>query len=185
LAGTVTLNQAFHSTYVKSASSSPTVPTLVSTIESKITNNLIIVKPSEVARAINESGKSQREREMEEIEAEAQRSLAQRVQRSSEDIEQARILSLQETADKNNCNYVTGICISWEKDGADRESRGRGVAFRITETEHYAEVKTQGYISNTNLLIVHNDAPATEIIGSGGGGSNIVIIKQSTGVLKR
>jgi hypothetical protein len=185
LAGTVTLNQAFHATYVKSSSSSPTAPTLVSTIESKLTNNLIIVKPSEVARAINESGKSQREREMEEIEADAQRSLAQRVQRSSEDIEQARILSLQETADKNNCNYVTGICISWEKDGADRESRGRGVAFRITETEHYAEVKTQGYISNTNLLIVHNDAPATEIIGSGGGGSNIVIIKQSTGVLKR
>lgn len=185
LVGTVTLSQAFQATYVQSASISPTPPTLVSTVESNISNNLIVVKPSEVVRAIRESNKSQRELELDDIESDAQRSLSKRVQRSADDIEQARILSMQESAGKSNCNYVVGICISWEKDGADQQSRGRGIAFRITETEHYAEVKTQGYSSNTSLLIVHNDAAATEIIGSGGGGSNVVIIKQSTGVLKR
>lgn len=186
LVGTVTLNQAFHATYVASSSVSPTPSTLVNTIESKISNNLILVKPLEVQRAIREAGKTKQEREMEEIEAEAERQLAQKVRESAEEIEQARMLSQTQSGDKNACNSSTHICIRWERsDPLDRQSRGRGVAYRNTDTEHYAEVKTLGYGSNTSLLIVHNDAPATELIGDGNAGGNIVTIRQSTGVLRR
>jgi hypothetical protein len=186
LVGTVTLNQAFQATYVSSASVSPTPATLISTVESKISNNLIIVKPLEVQRAIREANKTKQEREMEEIEAEAARQLSQRVRESAEEIEQARIISQTQADGKNTCNATTHICIRWERsDPPDRQSRGRGVAYRNTDTEHYAEVKTIGYGSNTNLLIVHNDAPATELIGDGNAGGNTVIIRQSTGVLRR
>jgi len=186
LTGTVTLNQAFHATYVASASTPPTPATLVNTIESKISNNLIIVKPVEVVRAIREAGKSQRERELEELEADAQRSVAARVQQSAEEIEQARLLA-QAAADTDAvCNATTHICIQWERsDPPDRQSRGRGTAYRNTDTEHYAEVKTSGYSSNTNIMIVHNDAVATELIGTGGPSGNTVVIRQSTGVLRR
>ena len=61
--------------------------------------------------------------------------------------------------------------------------RGRGIAFRSNE-DHYAEVKTQGYSSNTIVTIVHNDASATEVIGSGDYGGNSVFIKQSLGTRK-
>ena len=186
LVGTVTLNQAFQATYVASASTSPSPPTIVNTVESKISNNLILIKPAEVQRAIREAGKSQRERDLEELEAEAQRSVASRVRQSAEDIEQARILAMQESAEKNNCNYNTNVCVIWEKEDApDRQNRGRGVAFRIAETEHYAEVKTTGYSSNTSVTIVHNDISAAELLGTGGAGSNTVIIRQSTGVLRQ
>lgn len=186
LVGTVTLNQAFQATYVASASVSPTPATLVSTIESNISNNLIIVKPIEVQRAIREAGKSQREREIEEIETEATRQLSQRVKESADEIEQARIISQTQPDAKNICNATTHICIRWERsDPPDRQSRGLGVAYRNTDTEHYAEVKTIGYGSNTSLLIVHNDAPAVELIGDGNAGGNTVIIRQSTGVLRR
>jgi hypothetical protein len=186
LIGTVTLNQAFQATYVASASVSPTPATLVNTIESKISNNLIIIKPLEIQRAIREAGKTKQEREMEEIEAEAARQLSQRVKESAEDIEQAKILSQARTSGKNTCNSATHICIRWERsDPPDRQSRGRGVAYRNTDTEHYAEVKTIGYGSNTNLLIVHNDTIATELIGDGNAGGNTVIIRQSNGVLKK
>lgn len=186
LAGTVTLNQAFQATYVQNASASPSPPALVSTVESKITNNLIIIKPSEVARAIRESGKSQREREMEEIEADAAKQLSQKVKESADEIQQARVLYQTQVDVKNTCNAATNICIRWERsDPPDRQSRGRGVAYRNTDTEHYAEVKTLGYSSNTSLLIVHNDTPAVELIGDGNTGGNTVIIRQSTGVLRR
>lgn len=185
LTGTVTLNQAFHATYVINASTNPTPATLVNTIESKISNNLIIVKPVEVVRAIREAGKSQRERELEELEAEAQRSLASRVQQSAEEIEQTRLLA-QTAADTDAvCNATTHICIQWERpDTPDRQNRGRGTAYRNADTEHYAEVKTAGYTSNTSIMIVHNDIAATELIGSGAPGGNTVVIRQSTGVLK-
>jgi hypothetical protein len=186
LTGTVTLNQAFQATYVASASMNPTPATLISTIESKISNNLIIIKPLEVQRAIREAGKTKQEREMEEIEAEASRQLSQRVKEAAEEIEQAKILSQSQASGKNSCNSATHICIRWERsDPPDRQSRGRGVAYRNTDTEHYAEVKTIGYGSNTNLLIVHNDVSATELIGDGNSGGNVVVIRQSNGVLKR
>ena len=57
--------------------------------------------------------------------------------------------------------------------------------FRIAPNEHYAEVKTQGYSSNTSLIIIQNDIPASEVIGDGNYSGNIVYIKQNTGVLRR
>jgi hypothetical protein len=50
---------------------------------------------------------------------------------------------------------------------------------------HYAEVKTEGAVSNTAVTIVHDDAFATEFIGTGEATSNTVVIKQNSGVLRR
>jgi hypothetical protein len=50
---------------------------------------------------------------------------------------------------------------------------------------HYAEVKTEGAVSNTAVTIVHDDALAAEFIGTGEATSNIVVIKQNSGVLRR
>lgn len=185
LAGTVTLNQAFHATYVASASVTPTPAALINTIESNISNNLIIVKPVEIVRAIREAGKSQREREQEELEADAQRAVAARVRQSAQDIEQARLLTQAGADTSAGCNETTQICIQWGQPAEpDRRHRGPGTAYRLTETEHYAEVKTAGHSSNTSITIVHNDVVATELIGSGAPGGNTVVIKQSTGVLR-
>jgi hypothetical protein len=63
--------------------------------------------------------------------------------------------------------------------------RGKGIAYREAPNDHYAEVKTQGYSSNTFITITQNDATAVMIIGDGSPGGNIVTIKQSTGVLRR
>lgn len=183
--GTVVLDKAFEATYVTSFTMAPTAPTVVSIVESKISNNLIISKPGEVTHAIREQAKTKQERELDEIEAEAQRRLAQRVKESADAIEAARVLAMMEAAGKNGCNPSTSICVIWEKnDVPDIQSKGKGVAFRIN-TDHYAEVKTQGYESNTAITITHNDAPATYLIGSGDPGGNIVNIKQNTGVLRR
>jgi hypothetical protein len=183
--GTVVLDKAFEATYVTSFTMAPTAPTVVNIVESKINNGLIISKPGEVTHAIREQAKTKQERELDEIEAEAQRRLAQRVKESADAIEAARVLAMMEAAGKNGCNPSTGICVIWEKnDSPDIQSKGKGVAFRIN-TDHYAEVKTQGYESNTFITITHNDAPATYLIGSGDPGGNIVNIKQNTGVLRR
>lgn len=184
-AGVVELDKAFEATYVISANTMPTRPAVINIVESKINNNLILVKPSEIQQAIKEQNKSPKDREIEEIEAEAQRRLAQRVKETNEAIEAARILAMMEAAGKNGCNVSTHICVAWDKaDAPDIQSRGKGIAFRINE-DHYAEVKTQGYGSNTSLTIIHNDAPATELIGDGSPGGNIVYIKQNSGVLRR
>lgn len=185
-AGKVELDKAFEATYVASNTVMPTPPVVVNTIESKIGNNLILVQPAEVAEIRKEVGKTKRERELEEIEAEAQRRLAQRVRESGEAIEQARLLRMQEEAGRLGCNPTTAICVIWDKpDESAISSRGKGIAFRNTEGEHYAEVKTQGYSSNTSLNIIHNDHLATELIGDGSPGGNMVNIKQNSGVLKR
>ena len=58
------------------------------------------------------------------------------------------------------------------------------IAFRQSE-DHYAEVKTQGYESNTSIEITHDDNIAAATIGSGDPGGNVVRIKQNSGVLRR
>jgi hypothetical protein len=185
-AGTVVLDKAFEATYITSVDMRPTAPTVINTIESKINNNLIIVRPLEVERAIRDNtGRTKREELEAEIEAEAARRLAQRVRESGEEIERARILALAEAAGKTGCNASTNICVTWANPEAqDIQSRGRGIAFRINE-DHYAEVKTQGYSSNTAITIVHNDASASELIGVGGSSGNNIYIKQNLGVLRR
>jgi hypothetical protein len=183
LSGTVTLDKAFEATYVSSASIAPSPPTVINTVEGKINNNLILVKPMEVQRAIAAAGKSKRELEQEELEAEAQRQLNQRIEKARETTT-AEVLPFTYADGKKGCNPATSVCVNWEKpEAVDIAGRGRGIAFRSNE-DHYAEVKTQGASSNTTVTIVHNDAAATEIIGSGDYGGNLVLIRQSLGTRK-
>lgn len=184
LAGKVTLEEAFQATYVFSVSMVPTNPTVINTVEGKIDNSLIIAKPQEVQRAIKEAGKSKQDKEIEDIELEAQRQLAQRVKQAQEAIDQARVIAMVEAAGKANCNASTNVCVNWEKnDSPDIQGRGKGTAFR-SNPDHYAEVKTQGYDSNTLVNITHDDAPASFTIGSGDPGGNVINIKQNTGVYR-
>jgi hypothetical protein len=182
-AGSVTLNQAFQGTYVQSATQAPTAPTIINTVESKIGNNLILVKPMEIQRAIVAAGKSKRDLELEELEAEAQRQISQRV---AQEAPKAEVVSDYTFASgKKNCNPSTSICVIWDKAAEEEmKNRGRGTAFRSNEM-HYAEVKTEGSVSNTSVTIIHDDTVASEFIGTGEATSNIVIIKQNSGVLRR
>jgi len=183
-AGSVTLDKAFEATYVTSASIMPTPPVVVNTIEGKIGNNLIIVKPQEVLQAMKEAGKSKRDKEMEELEADAQRQLSRAIERGNEKKE--TVLLPDTFADgKKGCNPASTVCVAWEKsDAPDIQSRGKGTAYR-SNLDHYAEVKTTGYDSNTFVSISHNDQYAYTVLGSGDPGGNVVNIVQKTGVLRR
>lgn len=186
LGGSVELDQAFQATYVQSATMPPSPPTAVSTIESKINNSLIIVKPVEVQKSVKDAGKTIQDKELEELEAEATRRLASNVQKTQEALEEARVLRMLELAGKLGCNAITSVCVLWEKpDSEEMQLRGKGVAFRMTPDEHYAEVKTSGYNSNTSVTIIHNDMEASTVIGDGSPGGNVVKITQNSGVLKR
>jgi hypothetical protein len=182
--GSVTLDKAFEATYVTSTSMMPTAPVVVNTIEGKIGNNLIIVKPQEVVQAIKDAGRSKRDAELEELEADAQRQIAMRVEKGNEKKE--TILLPDTFADgKKGCNPSTTVCVAWEKnDSPDIQSKGKGTAYR-SNTDHYAEVKTTGYDSNTFVAISHNDQYAFTVVGSGDPGGNVVNIVQKTGVLRR
>jgi hypothetical protein len=183
--GSVTLDKAFEATYVTSASMMPTSPVIVNTIEGNIGNNLILVKPQEVILAIKQQARSKQDREFEDIEVEAQRRIAMRVRETNEAIESARILAMMEAAGKIGCNASTSVCVAWEKnDSSDIQSKGKGTAYR-SNVDHYAEVKTSGYDSNTFVSISHNDQYAFNIIGSGDPGGNVVNIVQKSGVLRR
>jgi len=183
--GSVTLDKAFEATFVMSSTVNPSPPVVVNTVEGKIGNNLIIVKPQEVVQALREQAKTKRDRELEDIEVEAQRRIAMRVRETNEAIENARILAMMEAAGKIGCNASTSVCVSWEKnDSSDIQSKGQGTAYR-SNVDHYAEVKTTGYESNTFVAISHNDQYAFTIIGSGDPGGNVLNIIQKSGVLRR
>lgn len=185
LTGTVTLDKAFEATFVISASMNPTPPVILNTVESKINNNLIIVKPAEIQKAIKDAGKSKREQEEDDAEAEAARRLAMMVKESAAP-EKPPVLMTTYADGKPGCNPKTSVCVMWERsDAPDMQSRGKGIAYRQTDNDHYAEVKTQGHSSNTSVTIVHNDALASAIIGDGSPGGNVVYIRQNLGVLKR
>lgn len=182
--GTVVLDKAFEATYVSSANVMPTPPVVMNIIESKINNNLILVKPQEVSNAIKEHRKTQRDKELEELEAEAQRQIVQRIEKAREDLNKPALLPYTYASGEKGCNPSTNVCVKWEKaDSPDIQSKGQGVAFRSNE-DHYAEVKTTGYGSNTHVAIIHDDAYADAIIGDGSPGGNVVIIKQNSGVLR-
>jgi hypothetical protein len=184
-AGVVELNKAFEATYVTSATTAPTSPVVMNTTEGKIGNNLIIVRPQEVQQAIKQQARTKKEELEAELELEAQRRINQSIRAANEAIENARMLALAEYIGKTGCNPSTSVCVNWERnDVSDIQGRGKGVAFRSNE-DHYAEVKTSGYSSNTFVSITHNDQYADTIIGEGGASGNIVIIKQSVGVLRR
>jgi hypothetical protein len=82
LAGKVVLDHAFQGTFVASSNLPPTPPVVINMTESKISNNLIIVKPMEIIRAINnQSGKSKREMEQEQEEQEQARKLSEAIKK--------------------------------------------------------------------------------------------------------
>ena len=183
-AGTVTLDKAFEGTYITSTTALPTPPVVMNIVEGRINNNLILAHPKEVAEAIKEHKKSKQDKELEELEAEAQRQMVQRIEKAREENNRTDILPFTYASGEKGCNPITNVCVAWEKsDSPDIQSKGKGVAFRINE-DHYAEVKTQGYSSNTFVAIIHNDQYADTTIGDGSPGGNIVTIKQSTGVLR-
>ena len=184
-AGTVILDKAFEGTYITSTTALPTPPVVMSIVENKINNNLILAHPKEVAEVIKEHRKTKQDREFEELEAEAQRRISQAIREAKEAIENARLLALAEYLGKAGCNPSTSVCVNWERnDVPDIQGRGKGVAFRSNE-EHYSEVKTSGYSSNTFVAITHNDHYADTVIGDGSPSGNIVKIIQNSGVLRR
>jgi len=184
-AGKVVLDKAFEATYVQSETTMPSPPTIVNTVESKINNSLILAKPIEVQRAVKEANKSPKDKEMEELEAEAGRRLSAQVKQSQDEIDQARVIRLMELAGLLGCNAISSVCVSWDKPDAEMQLKGKGIAFRFSPDKHYAEIKTQGFDSNTSISVIQDDIPASTIIGSGDPGGNIVNIKQNSGVLKK
>ena len=182
-AGSVELDKAFEGTYVSSISMAPTPPVVMNIIEGGISNNLIIVKPPEIQKAVAQASKTKKDIELEELEEQAQRQITQRMEQAKEE-PSAKVLPYTFADGKKGCNPATGVCVNWENpDGPTIQDRGRGIAFRKNQ-EHYAEVKTQGYASNTLVTIVHDDVAATELIGSGDPNGNVIFIKQNTGVLR-
>lgn len=183
LAGKVSLDEAFQATYVTSVMQPPTPPVILNMIEGKIGNNLIISKPNEIQKLTRDNAKSKRELEMEELEAEQARQLVNKIEKDKPT--QTVVLPFTFSSGAKGCNPSKDVCVSWEKpDGENIQSKGKGVAFR-NNPDHYAEVKTQGYESNTTINITHDDSLATAIIGSGDVGGNVINIKQNSGVLKK
>lgn len=184
LAGTVTLDKAFEGTFITSVSIPPTPPVVMNITEGKIGNNLIIVKPIEIQRAIREQQKSKQEKEQEDLDAEAARRLAQMVKESATKTEQqVKTTGYTYDSGKAGCNPTQSVCVKWENPDEDLpQNRGRGIAFRDNQPDHYAEVKTQGFRSNTIITITQNDNVATAVLGDGSPGGNTVTIKQNNGV---
>lgn len=181
LAGTVSLDKAFEATYVVNPSTPPSPPVVINTTEGKITSLLIISQPPEVQRSVR--GDSRSKKEQEDMEADQARQMAQRIKEGQKEAKVA-VTPYQFDTGKSGCNPLVNVCVRWERpDGETLQERGRGTAFRQSE-DHVAEVKTQGYSSNTFILISHDDNPATALIGSGDPGGNIVRIRQTTGVLR-
>lgn len=207
LAGIVILDKAFEGTYITSASTMPSPPAIINTVETNISNSLIITRPPEIVRSSREAARTKQDIEQDELPDIQSSQVTQRTAKESEEKEQAqseaeqvsqitqRIVKESEAkptaiinsvdSDKTGCNFVAGICVRWDQpDGDSEPARGRGTAFRQNE-DHYAEIKTEGYSSNTSIEIAHDDNLATAVIGFGNAGGNIVNIRQSTGVLRR
>lgn len=183
LIGTVTLDKAFEATYVTSASNMPTPPVVVNITEGKISNSLIISTPPEVQKASKDGSKSKKDTEQEELEADQARQVSQRAQTK----EESKPVLMPYTFDSGNkgCNPANNVCVIYEKADAEAvQQRGRGIAFR-NNVDHYAEVKTQGFDSNTTISIDHDDALAVAVIGDGSPGGNIITIRQRSGVIKQ
>jgi hypothetical protein len=179
-AGAVILNQAFHATYITSSNVSPTAPTVINIVESKINNTLLLLQPMEIQRALRERTKSKRDSELEEEEQFLSKKIQERIES-----ERAKLLVNELKDDNNECDAKISICVRWESDGAPSiQSRGKGTAFRMNE-ENQAEIKTEGYISNTFITVLHNDIVASYLIGDGSPGGNSVHIRQNNGVLRK
>ena len=183
-AGAVTLDQAFHATYVQSRTAMPTAPEVINMVESKINNNLIISAPKEIVNAIKQAARTKQDKEQEDLESEATRRLVTQIAKTQEVItEHIEAIAEPVATTPPPCDPVTHVCVQWEQPNADGTQKGKGTAYRITPDTHYAEVKTQGYTSNTSISINQNDTTASAMIGDSS--SNTISITQTTGVLRR
>lgn len=181
-AGMVVLDKAFEGTYVLSGNMPPTAPRVINTVESKIDNGLILVKPIEIQRALKDQQKSKSDKDKETIEAEAQQAL-KKAEQAKEEAQTALLMQLR-AADSASCDAGKFICVRWQNPNSDDlNMRGQGTAYRINQ-DNIAEVKTSGTASNTFITIVHNDQPASIMIGDGASILNTVYIKQNVGIAK-
>jgi len=182
MAGSVTLEEAFAGTYVFSANSAPTPPRIINTVEGNIGNHLLLAQPKEVKQAIREAnGKEKEDRQREQQDLDSARD--QNPNKNLTGLQNAYMLHSGDGKGNGICNSITSVCISWEReDQPDRQSKGKGVAYRGSDLDHYAEVKTQGFISNTTITVTQNWMPSTELIGDGSPGGNVVTIIQNMGI---
>lgn len=193
LAGSVTLEHAFEATYVASINQLPTAPIIINTIEGNISNNLIISKPQEVQRVISDKG----DKKEAVTEAATENTKPPVKNKATSEAEEQTATStliqpvttsaslLAASTSTTACNPATNVCVIYERPDAEADQlKGIGIAFR-NNTEHYAEVKTQGYSSNSTITIIHDDAGSVVTIGAGDAGGNMVMIKQNSGVIKR
>jgi len=183
IAGSVTLDQAFQGTYISSANMMPTPPRVLNIVESKIGNNLILVKPIEIQRAVKDAQKTKAEKEKEQLEADAM-AIQGQIEKQAEAAEAAMIARMRASADITACDASKHICMRWQNpDQQDINSRGQGTAYR-TNADNVAEVHTTGADSNTFVSITHNDNTATTVIGDANNILNTVTIKQNVGIAK-
>ena len=185
-AGTVILDKAFEATYITSLNSMPTVPVVMNTVESKVNTMLLLSHPQEINKAIKDStGKTKKEEQEAELEAEAARRLAQMVKEAQTEVDRVRFLLDSVPGGAKACNSSKEVCVAWENPTSPAlSSRGKATAFRYTEGEHYAEVKTAGVSSNTFVSITQDDNYASVMIGDSGSVNSSVNIRQKTGVTK-
>jgi len=182
MAGSVTLEEAFAGTYVFSANAAPTPPRIINTVEGNIGNHLLLAQPKEVKQAIREAtGREREEKQRDQQDLDSARD--QNPNKNLSSLQNAYMLNSGAGKGDGNCNSITNICVTWERtDTPDIQSRGKGVAYRGSDLDHYAEVKTQGFVSNTTINVTQNWMPATEMLGDGSPGGNVVTIIQNMGV---
>jgi hypothetical protein len=181
LAGSVILEEAFSGTYVFSANTAPTPPRIINTIESNIGTHMLLANPKEIKQAIREAnGKDREEKQRDQQDQDMSREQNNRTGGTQQD---AFLMKFGPGKGDGLCNSITSVCVYWEReDQPDRPNKGRGVAYRGSDLDHYAEVKTQGYTSNTSVNITQNWMAATELIGDGSPGGNTVTIIQNMGI---
>jgi hypothetical protein len=182
LAGKVTLDQAFQGTFAANPTTVPTPPRILNITEGKINNFLILSQPPEITQARHDSAGKDKDKETEADLEEFVRHFASQAAHTNS--ERAEVLNRMQAPNEPSCDPHKNVCVAWEMPNNDIKGRGKGIAYRIVETQHYAEVKTLGYSSNTYVSITQDDNTAFKIIGDGGPGGNAINIKQNTGVLR-
>jgi hypothetical protein len=182
--GSVELSEAYQATFVNSNVVQPTPPVVINMTEGQIGNNLIILKPAEIQKAVKENTRTQKDSENDAAEDETARRSTSMALKSAE-LNDAKISSSKKLQIDKSCNPSSSVCVAWENKDAEGQAKGIGVAYRFQPDEHYTEIKTQGYTSNTSISITQNDEFASTVIGDGAAGGNIITIKQQNGVLNK
>lgn len=181
--GQVELSEAFQATMINSATVTPTPPVVVNMTEGSIGNNLIILKPAEIQKVVKETSRTAKDNENQGVEDEGARRTATINAPKGADEAEAKMAGVKKLQVDKSCNATPTICVMWENKDAEGPAKGIGVAYRVQPDEHYAEVKTQGFTSNTTISINQKSTDAMYIIGDGSAGGNVISITQNSGVL--